>query len=279
VNYISALEARQRESEIRAELASLLSNKALVGRPRARQWRFFTACVEMLLSGAANPEFQQMPAVQLAQLKFEVEDRLRRFYLRPGRPVRFVFGLAHVRNQELFDANEADYPAICGYRAFIRDFGRDYSSQGSLAEYMEHLERVVTEAIDAEFFAYKALPDVQTGELDKWFCADGPAYLEIANVLNRHRARGWTISNPLNPSTKRLIAIKVKRMDRAEATVSTVEYWYLRWWSEAKRSYVYSYRETNRQVYVLRSESGTWRVYQNLRPSPRMSAPNRRAKR
>ena len=35
---------------------------------------------------------------QLAQFKFGVEDKLRRFYLRHGAPVEFVFSLVHRRD-------------------------------------------------------------------------------------------------------------------------------------------------------------------------------------
>lgn len=79
-------------------------------------------------------------------------------------------------------------------------------------------------------------------------------------------------------STKRLIDIRVKTIDAGEAIVHTTEYRYLRWWDTKKLSYVYPYRETNRQTYIVKQENGTWKVFQNLRPSPRSSAPNRRAK-
>ena len=83
------------------------------------------------------------------------------------------------------------------------------------------------------------------------------------------------ISNPLNPSTKRVLGVKVKNIEGAEAVVSTTEYWYLRWWDTKTESYTYPYRETNRQQYVLRDEGDAWRVWANLRPLPRSSVPHR----
>jgi hypothetical protein len=71
----------------------------MAGKPKARQWRFFRDAVERLLSGDHFSEFDTVPRVQAAQLKFEVEDKLRRFYLRPGRAPEFVFTLA--RQSEL----------------------------------------------------------------------------------------------------------------------------------------------------------------------------------
>jgi hypothetical protein len=137
---------------------------------------------------------------------------------------------------------------------------------------------LVMECMDTEFRAYMALPDVKTDELEKWFINGSPAYKEIVNLLNRHRDKGWVLTNPLNPSTKRLMRIVVKKMDAAEAIVHSTEYWYLRWWNTREGSYAYPYRETNRQIYILKKASGTWKVYENLRPPPRSSAPHRRKK-
>lgn len=140
------------------------------------------------------------------------------------------------------------------------------------------IEKVISPCVDAEFAAYAALPEIKTDEINRSFSIDAPAYREIMNLLVRHKARGWTITNNLNPSTKRLIDIRVKKIEAGEAIVHTTEYWYLRWWDTKKLSYVYPYRETNRQTYILKQENGTWKIFQNLRPSPRSSAPNRRTK-
>lgn len=98
---------------------------------------------------------------------------------------------------------------------------------------------------------------------------------EILNVLMRHKKKGWIISNPLNPSTRRLLSIKVKKITSNEVFVNTMEYWYLRWWGQKEESYVYPYRETNRQTYILKKDDDGWKVYINLRPSPKVSIPNR----
>jgi hypothetical protein len=94
------------------------------------------------------------------------------------------------------------------------------------------------------------------------------------NPVARHQQRGRVISNPVNPSNKRLLDIKVKRIQGNEATVATTEYWHLRWWNLRKKSYVYPHRGTNRQLYWLRKEPDAWRVAQNLRPPPRCSVPS-----
>jgi hypothetical protein len=79
----------------------------------------------------------------------------------------------------------------------------------------------------------------------------------------------------MNPSTKRLVNIRVKSIKPEEAQVATSEYWYLRWWDENEDSYVYAYRETNNQSYILKPESKEWKVFMNLRPQPRTSTPHR----
>lgn len=76
--------ARNRATEIRAALNELLSTKALVTRRVASQWRFLEACVERLLSGKVASEFQKLETARAAQLKFEVEDRLRAFTCVPA---------------------------------------------------------------------------------------------------------------------------------------------------------------------------------------------------
>jgi len=58
------------------------------------------------------------------------------------------------------------------------------------------------------------------------------------------------------------------RIGQDEAEVTTTEYWYLRWWDERDGSYVYSYRETNRQMYVLKNKGGQWKVFQTSAGNP-----------
>ena len=99
---------------------------------------------------------------------------------------------------------------------------------------------------------------------------------EILNVLSRHKERGWVLTNPMNPSTKRILSIKVKDIEKKEIFVSTTEYWYLRWWDSRKKTYAFPYRETNHQQYVLRIDDGIWKVYETIRPAPRTSIPHRR---
>lgn len=169
------------------------------------------------------------------------------------------------------------YPNLAGYCALVRDLSEDHIGEGQppREDLPLYLEKVIASCMDAEFNAYAALPEIRLEEVARWFSVDGPAYREIANLVTRHQRRGWVISNRNNPSNKRLLGVKVKRIEENDAEVATTEYWYLRWWDTKDKSYVYPYRETNRQLYFLRKEPGGWRVFQNLRPAPRSSVPSR----
>jgi len=281
MEYLGIDEIQENSNEIENAFESLMATKALVGKPRAIQWRFFRACLERLLAPGSKSEFDETGPVRSAQLKFEVEDKLRRFYLRPGRPVDFVFSLVHRTRVALYGIDEAEYPDLSGYCLLVRRLSGEEAVPGpdSVSGIKAYLEKIVTEAIEAEFRAYEALPGIQTVQLERFFCAGSPAFKEIANILHRHKKRGWVISNPMNPSTKRLLKVKVRKIGPEEAVVNTMEYWYLRWWDVNEKSYTYPYRETNRQVYILKKEHGIWKVFENLRPAPRTSAPHRRIRR
>lgn len=170
---------------------------------------------------------------------------------------------------------------MSGYCLLIREVADEFPVDAfdRPANLKPYLERVIAEAMDAEFSAYQALPELNGQPLSRWFCADSPAIREILNLLLRHQKRGWVISNPMNPSTKRLLKVTVKKADPREAVLTTMEYWYLRWWDLNKAEYTYPYRETNRQMYILKKDPDGWKVFENLRPSPRTSVPHRRMQR
>jgi hypothetical protein len=94
-------------------------------------------------------------------------------------------------------------------------------------------------------------------------------------ALTHLARRGWVLTNPQNPSMKRLLSIKVKEVGNGKAAVRTTEYWYLRWWSTIEEKYRYPYRETNHQTYILVETGEGWFVDENIRPAPRSSAPHR----
>jgi hypothetical protein len=229
--------------------------------------------------GEEDTDWEELTPVAAAQLKFEVEDKLRRYYSRPGQRLEYVFTLEHQSRMPDDDmVTGGEYPTIAGYAFLVRKIGAagPPAGDGGWDETRQYLERIVAECIDAEFRAYQTLPEIRQEGLANWFIPGGPAYLEIVNLLVRHQRKGWVIANPLNPSTKRLMSVQVVRQKNPdEQLVKTSEYWYLKWYDSSSDSYAYVYRETNRQMYVLRPHEGTWKVYQNIRPSPRTSIPMR----
>lgn len=276
MEFLTIEEARDRSRQIREALAEILNVRPLVQRPKSGQWRFLQAAMERLLAPEVESEFDALPAVRAAQLKFEIERKLNHFYRRYSQPpVRFVFGLLHRRDMPRHGVDPEEYPLLAGYGFMVRDISAEVQAFGTLEEERLYIERVVTEAADAEFRVYAALPDAEAklADLAESHSTKGPAYREIVNVVRRLQARSWVISNPNNPSTKRVISVRVREIKRNEALVSTVEYWYLKWWDSKKLTYRYPYRETNRQSYVLRKEPDGWKIWQNLRPSPRTSVP------
>ena len=280
VEYLSLQEVITLEEDIKKEMALLLSNKAVVLKPNSLQWQFFCDCGNKLFNAGQTSKFSSLNNTQRAQLKFEAEDKLKRFYLRPGRQINFVFKMVHKKELKNIFFDEADsYPDIGEYSVLVRNTTKEIIHKDCFSEkhIEEYIERVVTEAVETEFKAYMKLPKIISDViLDKCFMTDSPAVKEIMHVLIRHKERGWIISNPMNPSTKRILSLKVKKIEKGEVFVSTTEYWYLRWWDTNKNAYTFPYRETNKQQYVLRKHSNMWKVYENIRPAPRTSIPHRR---
>lgn len=280
MEYLHLEEISAHRQRIQIALDKLLQTKSIVGKPHAKQWRFFYAIAHRLLSPDLPSEFDNLSSVQAAQFKFEIEDKLRYFYVRAGSSIDYVFTIFHKSELQRYGIESPDkYPCISGYCLLVRDMAGDYEKSADEYNLPLYLERVVTESIDAEFHAYMSLPEINMDKLKNWFITDSPAMKEIMNVLTRHKQRGWIITNPWNPSTRRLLNIKVKEIKNDAAFVNTLEYWYLRWYDQAEDKYVHPYRVTNHQMYILNREQGVWKVFENLRSLPRSSNIMQRSRR
>jgi hypothetical protein len=136
-------------------------------------------------------------------------------------------------------------------------------------DFREEILSVVKKAIQAEFSAYKSLPDINLNQIDKYFNHRSSARARIIHLLNRHHQRGWVINNLLNPSTYEILDIKLKKIESNKATVMTEEYWYLRWYDTKTSEYVFVYNEKNTQTYILEKDKyGIWRVNVNIYKGP-----------
>lgn len=276
LEFLTLAEVRESTEEIRAAFEQHMTNPSLAAKKNARQWQYLRMCLEQTL-GAPSVSLDLRP-LQIAQYKFEVEYKLRRLYLRGGQPFAFVFRLVSRRDaaREQLVVDD-DYPEIGGYYLLVRD-RRDSSGIPMMAvsTNREHIEMVVAACIDAEFEAYQALPAIDEAKLLRWLTVDGPAYKDLIHILKRVLQRSWTITNPHNPSTKRLISIDVKNIQIDKATAKTKEYWYLKWWGNNEGTYRYPYRETCSHTYFLVKQNDTWLVEENVQPPPLSSTPHKR---
>ena len=276
--YLELHEVRERSEALRAALDDLLSRPRVAARPSARQWQFLRQCLGRLLDGAAPSESSaDLERVRALQYRFEVQSRLRRFYLEPGRPISYVFELAN-RKRALRDGLiDDDYPSVSGYVLLVSPARPEIEPYGKTREAAEYLIRLVQDAAQAELAVYRALPKVELSPLSALFVKDGPAYLRVRNLAEEHARKGRTISVPeFNPSTMRAMAARLIERTDTSATVRTQEYWYLRWWSVTNARYEYVYQETNFQRYLLVCRDGQWLVDSNVYPQPRATTPNRR---
>ena len=134
-------------------------------------------------------------------------------------------------------------------------------------QFIEDLYSTVRKANDAEFAAYRNVPEADLSELEKYFDPEGSAYAKIKEAVLGNIAKKRVIHNPGNPSTHELLSISLSEINGDEALVKTREYWYIRWFDTQKKDYLdYVYKETNEQLYVLVWQRGRWRVRSNAYP-------------
>lgn len=275
--YLSWSEVRAGSEEIRAAFEGLLRSPRLAARPASRQWVFLRACFARLMDPSAEEAFVEPR--KAAQYKLEVEKRLRRYYRSAGPALAFVFLLMDRGSALRQDFVDENYPSSSGYVLLVSHARPEVVAAPSELELKEYLVRLVEDAARAEFAAYAATPEVRLSSLDGIFVHDGPAYRRIWNVVEQRSLARWTIRYPeYNPSTMRVLSIRVGDVSETQATVFTEEYWYLRWWSEAEARYAYIYNETNHQRYILTRVDGQWLVDTNIYPPPRATTAARRPK-
>lgn len=265
------------KDEIRQQFDLLFANTTVVCRPKSHQWRFFYECGLHLLGSLRAGEYADLAPAKATQYKFETERKLRGYYLRTTSKVSYVFKMVHQNDLEQYGMYFEKYPVYAGYALLVRkmeglEHHSIYIERPAIRDY---LEKRVAEAMALEFAAYLLLPTVDQESLSASFAQDSTAMKEILTVLQGVAKRGWILHNPMNPSTYRLLSITVETVTAEEATVATREYWYLKWWDMHTGKYTYPYRETNRQIYILKCINADWFVFQNLKPAPRSSQPQR----
>jgi hypothetical protein len=264
---------RQRADEIREAFEQFMQHPAYVPRPKARQWQFLRHCLEVLLANQ-SADFP-CDKEKATQYRFEAEDRLTRYYARPGPRVEFTFSLSDFSRAVRQGVVDETYPRANGY-AFLVSDERAVYDPGSGKDARARVRKVIVEATKAEFAVYRKLPVIDLTPLDGLFLKGGPAYMRIVHLAEQHSAKKWTIGNRNNPSTHLLRDVKVVRVTEAEAEVRTKEYWYLRWWSREGRKNVFVYDRENTQKYILVKQDNLWLVQHNIYPPHRASAARRK---
>lgn len=119
MEFLTLTEVRELASEIRAAFGVLMDNRSLAIKKDAAQWRYFRQCLERTLGGPAMVLPWQ--PLQIAQYKFEIEDKLRGAYSRGGQRFEFVFRLVSRRDALRDNLVDNDYPDIGGYHLLVRD--------------------------------------------------------------------------------------------------------------------------------------------------------------
>ncbi|MDQ4120032.1 MAG: hypothetical protein M3209_01015 [Acidobacteriota bacterium] len=268
--YLTLNEIAYYKPEIEEEFAAIMKHPWFSARRNARQWLFFKHCFAVLM-GESGGDFP-CTEKQAINYKFEINDRLQRYYLSFGKPIKFVFSLVSAKKDKFNDYEEADYPSCNGY--YLR-VSYNKAAPDTIRQKRLLLEKTIAEAIDAEFEVYRKLPELDFTKLEEVFDTDGSRYKEIVNIAKKHRKRGWIIQNEMNPSTKRLIDIKIKNISENGSKVHTSEYWLLMWWSVKEEKYAHTYKEMNRQTYYLIWNNNRWLVRENIYEKPRTSTPRR----
>lgn len=268
--FLTKSEVDDYRTEIAEAFDSLITHPWLSVRKNSQQWAFLRHCFKVLM-GQASGDFP-CSEKQAVQYKYEISDRFQRYYLAFGKPVKFVFQLVSEKKNSRSAAEEPDYPSSNSYRLMV-SYNYDRPEEIQLRKLLA--EKAIAEAVEAEFNSYLRLPEIVSKDIENVFDQTGSRYKEIMNLLRKHRARGWTLRNESNPSTKRLIDLKIVKMTKADAEVRTLEFWLLMWWSLKDEKYAHTYKEENRQTYHLIWKQDRWLVRDNTWPKPKISTPRR----
>ena len=220
--YLTKKEIGHYKSEIEEEFRTIVKHPWFSSRKNARQWMFFKHCFSVLI-GENSGDFA-CSEKQAIYYKYEITDRLQRYYLSFGKPIKFVFHLINEKKTGVSDYDEVDYPSCNNYRLRV---SHNSNRPDVIQEKKLLIEKTIAEAMDAEFGVYQALPALEFTRLAEVFDINGSAYKEIVNRAKKHKKRGWIIRGEENPSTKRLIDVRIRDLSENRAEVRTSEYWLL----------------------------------------------------
>ncbi len=127
-------------------------------------------------------------------------------------------------------------------------------------------KKLVSDALEAEFEAYKFLSLEAIEKLKQFYDPDSPGINRIINVVDNTTAKNWTLCNPYNPSYYEVIDINIISIDEDEVKLMTNECWYLKWCSTEDNEVQKIYNEHNFQLYILRKTNSGWKIDVNHYP-------------
>ncbi|HEX8209225.1 MAG TPA: hypothetical protein VF584_03480 [Longimicrobium sp.] len=263
----------ERRDLLRLEFQTLMSRRTFAVKPNSNQWEFLRFAFDALL-GMRDQVFP-CDRRTTSQYVHEVNKRLAEYYGSGGPIVSYLFKLVPMRQGLAQGLIDKGYPSVNGYALVVREWV-DRRNDDHRAK--DLIERLAMEVMQAEFAVYSALPTVDLTPLRGKVLDNSPIYKLIAAIAQRNSARGWTISNPGNPSNMRLLDIKIKKLTHERAEVATREYWLLDYWSIPLGRYVKPhYQVENRQTYVFVKQEERWLAISNKRPPPELFADRMKA--
>jgi hypothetical protein len=266
--YLSYSEILKRQRTLRSEFESLLAIPSIVLKRNAKQWRFFRSAFESLFGD--NQNHFQCGAKEATQYRHAVERKLGAYYGGGGSEVRrYRFWLMARRTALAEGYIDNSYPACDGYVVVVGEWSPERRT--AALRRRDYFERLVMEVMEAEWAVYLRCPDLDLSPLEGKVLEGSPMYVGIYRVAERNQQRRWMITNPGNPSNKRLLEVSVGKLHPDQVRVRTREYWLLDWWSVLTSDYTYPYHENNPQTYTFVQMDGLWLATTNDRPPPRFS--------
>jgi hypothetical protein len=121
----------------------------------------------------------------------------------------------------------------------------------------ELISQVVRNANEAEFQAYKNIPQIDSAQLKAYFTEDGTAYNSVLGLLLRSKRKKRSLLVP--PSSYVLESIEVAEIGKQQGVAYTTEHWIIRWYdSLSQRELLFD--TVNQHTYYLVKMDGEWKI-------------------
>lgn len=175
--------------------------------------------------------------------------------------------LKDIRNKRW--KGDAKSTKLLAFYDCLSKFSLDISDEESIhvsQKEQEHILSIVQKAVALEFEVFQSIPYIenQLKQFSIYVTTEGTAYEKVKQIAQRQVERGWIINDHLNPSHYDLLDLKISKVEGNTAYVKTDEYWFLKWFDPASKSYSYLYDNRNTQLYVLKKKDGQWKIFTNI---------------